>query len=355
MNLLVLNCGSSTVKYKLYSADGDSLTEHAAGNTDVEDDYDAAIGAVIAALPSRPDAVAHRVVHGGDFRRPAVIDAGVLARIERLSDLAPLHNPPALAGIRAGMALDVPQVAAFDTAFFQTLPEVAYTTAIPKELREAHRIRRYGFHGQSHRYVSLRYAEISGNPAPTIVTLHLGSGASAAAIAGGRAVDTTMGMTPLPGLLMSTREGDMDPGVCLHLLRTGMPIDDVERVIWHESGFLALAGTRNMRTLIERTDDDARLAVEIFCYRVRKAIGAYLAALGGAEAVVFTGGIGEHAPAVRRRVVEPLAFLGLVLDPAANDAGACRITAPDSPVGAFVIPTDEERMIATDALATLRA
>ena len=354
MHILVLNCGSATVKYKLFATNGDPLDEVCLGMVEVEQDHATAIDRIIKELPARPDAVAHRVVHGGErYSAPVRIDDEVLAQLKAMAALAPLHNPPALAGIEAAASLGVAQVAVFDTAFHQTMPEHAYRYALPREVVQEHGIRRYGFHGISHQVVTERYAQITGSQNPTIITLHLGNGASAAAIKDGHCVDTTMGVTPLEGLMMGTRAGDLDPGIVLRLWRRGMSRQDVERLLWHESGLLGVAGDKDMRALLARSDDDARLAVELFCYRVRKTIGAYLAALGGAEAVVFTGGIGERAAPVRARILEPLAFLGIRLDPEANRRHGPAITLAKSAVQAYVVPTNEELRIAQEAMRIL--
>jgi acetate kinase len=305
----------------------------------------------LASLPVRPDVIAHRVVHGGG-RLPelARIDARVLEILRELGPLAPLHNGPALQGVEATLGAGVPLIAALDSAFHQTLPPRAWRYALP----DFPGVRRYGFHGWSHRYVTERYAELTGLPEPTIITLHLGSGCSAAAIRQGRSVDTSMGYSPLEGLVMGTRAGDLDPGILTHLLREGYALRDLERLLNYESGLKALAGTADMRELLRRTDEAAELALELFCYRIRKTAGAYLAALEGAEAIVFTGAIGENAAEIRRRVCESMEWAGLRLDPERNRRGELRISADGSPLGAYAIPTDEERLIAREAVALLR-
>jgi acetate kinase len=298
--------------------------------------------------------VAHRVVHGGDrFLAPTLLTPEVVDRIRELSPLAPLHNPPALEGIDAARRLGVPQAAVFDTAFHRTMPPYAERYALPEALCREHGLRRYGFHGLSHQYLARRYAEITGDPRPTIVTLHLGNGASAAAIREGTCVDTSMGVTPLEGLVMGTRAGDLDPGIVIRLQRRGMGLDDVERLLWREAGLQGLAGTRDVRELLLREDPDARLAVEMFCYRARKYVGAYFAALGGAEAVVFSGGIGENSPEIRARILGKLAFLGIELDAERNARDAERISADSARVGAYVIATNEEIVVAWEALRVL--
>jgi acetate kinase len=343
--VLVLNCGSSTVKWELF----EETTSVATGKSEIAGDYPRALDAILGALPRRPDAVAHRVVHGGDrFTAPAVIDDAVEAEIRRLVPLAPLHNPPALEGIAAARRLGVPMVACFDTAFHATMPEVARRYALPASVpAEVHR---YGFHGLSHQYVSERYAELAKRPRPTLVTLHLGSGCSACAIKEGKSVDTSMGFSPLEGLVMGTRPGDLDAAVVLHLQRLGL---DVERLLQRESGLAGLAGTNDMRTLLGRRDEAARFAVELFCYRAIKYAGAYLAALGGAEAVVFTGGIGENSAPVVAKICDGLAWAGLALDRARPFAEG-RISTAASSLHAWIIKTDEELMIAREAIRLLK-
>ncbi len=351
MNILVVNCGSSMVKYELFEDAGGRVESLGQGQAEPSDGYDKAVGRIVASLARRPDAVAHRVVHGGTrFDRPTRIDAGVIEAIRALSPLAPLHNPPALAGIEACTALGVPMVACFDTSFHRTIPEVAWRYAIPRRLADEEGIRRYGFHGMSHQYVTEKYVELAGSPRPTIVTLHLGGGCSATAVKEGRSIDTSMGFTPLEGLVMGTRSGDLDPAIVTRLAARGV---DPQRVLNHESGLEGLAGESGMRELLARTDDEARLAIDLFCYRVRKYVGAYLAALQGAEAVVFTGGIGENSAEVRRRVCEGLGWAGLVLDPARNAAGPGRVSTDASTLHAWVIPTDEEKLMARETLRLL--
>jgi acetate kinase len=392
MNVLALNCGSSTIKFRLFhfdraddlralahgsierfghaasvnlaTVDGaavhgkEGIADHAAGIRRVVEWIGEAVG--------RPGAVGHRVVHGGArFIAPAIVDDKVVAAIEQLATLAPLHNTPGLAGIRAARTLlDVPMVAVFDTAFHATLPEAARTYAIPHGLADAHGIRRYGFHGLSYRAVVARYAAVSGVPseASRLVVLHLGNGASAAAIAGGRSVDTSMGLTPLEGLVMGTRSGDVDPAIVAYLSReAGVEVQTVGEWLNERSGLLGLSGrSADVRDLLsaEPHDPHARLALEVFCHRARKYIGAYLAVLGGADAVIFTGGIGEHAPEIRARICRGLDWFGLVLDGGRNDAARgseSRISGDGARVAAWVIPTDEERVIADDTVACLAA
>ncbi len=351
MYLLVINCGSATLKVKLFEAAEPGLRVVAAQTVEIAGAHRAAADQALTTLPVRPDVIAHRVVHGGG-RLPelAKIDARVLGILRELAPLAPLHNGPALQGVEATLGAGVPLIAALDSAFHQTLPPRAWRYALP----DFPGIRRYGFHGWSHRFVTERYAELTGSREPTIITLHLGSGCSAAAIRRGRSVDTSMGYSPLEGLVMGTRAGDLDPGILTHLLREGYTLLDLERLLNHESGLKALAGTADMRELLRRADEAADLAVELFCYRIRKTAGAYLAVLEGAEALVFTGAIGENAAEIRRRVCEPMQWAGLRLDPERNRRGELRISAEGSPLGAYAIPTDEEWLIARETVALLR-
>lgn len=352
MRVLVINCGSATLKYKLFEDRGSELDVLAGTGVEIHDGYRAAVTQAMANLPLPPDVIAHRVVHGGG-RLPEVIaiDQEVLRVLREVTPLAPLHNGPALEGIEATMESGVPLVAALDTAFHATLPPRAWRYAIPERAG----VRRYGFHGWSHRYVTERYAVLAGSPEPTIVSLHLGSGCSAAAIHRGRSVDTSMGYSPLEGLVMGTRAGDLDPAILTHLLHEGISLPQLQRMLNHEAGLKALAGTGDVRELLARHDEAAELAIEIFCYRVRKYVGAYLAALEGAEALVFTGGIGENAPEIRRRVCEGFGWAGLTLDLDRNSSHGPRISTDGSRLTAYVIPTDEERLIARETLALMRS
>ncbi len=351
--LLAINCGSATVKARLFQGGSEGLRAGASFREDAGGRHREAIARILAALGATPRAVVHRVVHGGTrFREAARIDEAAETEIRRLSALAPLHNAPALLGIDATRGLGVPMVAVFDTAFHATLPETASRYALPRGLPPE--IRRFGFHGLSHRSVMEQYAAATGSLAPTLVTLHLGGGCSAAALRHGRSVDTSMGMTPLEGLVMGTRSGDVDPGIVLHLLREGRDPDEVEEMLARESGLLGLAGTADMREILSRQDGAARLALDIFCMRARKCVGAYLALLEDAEAVVVTGGIGENAPEVRRRILSGLHFAGLTLDDDSNERGEGRISTDDSRLHAFVFPSDEESIMAREALAVLQ-
>ena len=311
------------------------------------------------------NAVGHRVVHGGEmFKDSALIDDRVLKGIEDCIDLAPLHNPNNIKGIRAARELfgrDVPQVAVFDTAFHHSLPEQAYLYAIPYHLYRRYRIRRYGFHGTSHRYVAFRYRALRGltREQTNIIILHLGNGCSVAAIKGGHSVDTSMGMTPLEGLVMGTRAGDVDPAVLGVIARKeDLSSSEVDTLLNTQSGLLGISGlTNDMRELHaelkEHDDRRVRLAIEIFCYRARKYIGAYLAAMAGADAIVFTGGIGENSPDVRARICSGMEWTGLHLDTEKNRDTVGRegaISTDDSKLLAYVIPTDEELLIARDTV-----
>jgi acetate kinase len=352
MRVLVINCGSATLKYKLFEESGAELEVLAGATLEIERGYREAVEHAVAALPWPPDVIAHRVVHGGGRLSDVVgIDGEVLRVLREVTPLAPLHNGPALEGIEATLGAGVPLVAALDTAFHATLPTRAWRYAIP----ELAGVRRYGFHGWSHRYVTERYAILAGSPEPTIVTLHLGSGCSAAAILRGRSVDTSMGYSPLEGLVMGTRAGDLDPAILTHILHEGMSLSQLERMLNEEAGLKALTGTADVRELLQRDDPPAKLALEIFCYRIRKYVGAYLAVLEGAEAVVLTGGIGENAPEIRRRVCEGFGWAGLTLDHERNRQNGPLISTDGSRVAAYVIPTDEERLIARETLILMRA
>jgi acetate kinase len=361
--ILVLNAGSSSLKYEVIDL---AVPEERVGGI-VErigeqgsgvPDHAAAARTVLDSLgDARPDAVGHRIVHGGTrFVEPTLIDDDVEAAVEALIDLAPLHNPSGLAGIRAARAVlpDVPHVAVFDTAFHATLPDHAATYAIDPAVAAEAGIRRYGFHGTSFAYVSRAAAQYLGRPLEEsrLIVLHLGNGASACAISGGVSIDTTMGLTPLEGLVMGTRSGDLDPGVLLHLVRLGRSVDEIDDLLNRRSGLLGMAGSNDLRDVTaaaERGEPAAQLAIEVMLHRIRKYLGAYAAELGGVDAVVFTAGIGENAGWLRARAVERLGFLGITVDAERNaGAGGPRRVSPDgSPVEVLVIPTDEELEIAT--------
>jgi acetate kinase len=389
MKILVLNCGSSTLKFQVIETDGLAETrklargivdriggtgtyrfEHFGGGA-VEiaaavRDHEAAVHLVIGWLASKPelaqiDAVGHRVVHGGDkFTTSVLIDDAVIVMLESLCEIAPLHNPGAVAGIRAAQKIlgdTAPMVAAFDTSFHHTIPQQAAAYAIPYELSLKHKIRRYGFHGLAHQYDIARYAELCGKlPAQvTAVTLHLGNGCSATAIRNGQSIDTSMGFTPLEGLVMGTRSGDIDPALISYLGRKeNVDAAEIENWLNKRSGLLGLSGLSNdMRELTAAYAQNprARLAVDVFCYRARKYLGAYLAALGGAETVIFSGGIGENSPLVREKICAGMEWCGLELDAKANDALAGAdgaISRRGSEVEIFVVHTDEEAIIARE-------
>jgi acetate kinase len=408
VNVLVLNCGSSSLKFQLIDTDLEAIERNAdvqlargtiervgsqaviqmeaAGRPPVRRaaplrDHRAALDHVLRWLvgdePGGPglgalsdiQAVGHRIVHGGEkLTRSVAIDAAVIAEIEKCIDLAPLHNPANLKGMAAAREVfgpALPQVAVFDTSFHSTMPETSYLYALPYPLYVRHRVRRYGFHGTSHRYVAYRYRQLTGKGKEDthLITLHLGNGCSACAIKGGASLDTSMGLTPLEGLVMGTRAGDLDPSV-LHFLhhKEGLSFDELDSLLNKQSGLLGLSGlTNDMRELLEeeRTHQDrrARLAIEVFCQRVKEYIGAYLARMDGADALVFTGGIGENAPEIRRRVCAGLGFLGIALDEARNALAAGReaeVSAGGSRVKVYVIPTNEELLIARDTVRCVR-
>jgi len=376
--VLVINAGSSSLKYKLLQPDSGAVRasghiERIGEDASSVPDHDAALRRAFDELAQGGIdlrtcglmAVGHRVVHGGnEFYRPTLMDDARIAALEKLSDLAPLHNPPALKGIEVARKLlpDVPQIAVFDTAFFHDMPPAAATYAIDREVAERWQIRRYGFHGTSHRYVSEQAAAFLDRPAGGLkqIVLHLGNGSSASAIAGARAIDTSMGLTPLEGLVMGTRSGDIDPSIVSYLWhRANMGVDDVEAMLNERSGVLGLSGERDFRRLremIESGDGAAQLAYSVFIHRLRKYIGAYLAVLGHTDVITFTAGIGENDPAVRRDAVAGLEELGIVLDERRNlsgSRGARQISADGSPIVVLVIPTNEELAIARDCVSLL--
>jgi acetate kinase len=309
------------------------------------------------------EAVGHRVVHGGErFTHSVRVDEQVRRELEDLIDLAPLHNPHNLRGIAAARSVvgpGVPQIAVFDTAFHHSLPETAFVYAIPYQLYRRYRVRRYGFHGVSHRYIAYRYRQLTGRTRENtkIVTLHLGNGASACAIVEGKSIDTSMGFTPLEGLVMGTRSGDLDPAIIDFVSsKEGLNLNEIDSLLNKQSGLLGISGlTPDMRELLaeeaENGDRRARLAIDIFCYRARKYIGSYLAAMNGADAVILSGGIGENSPEIRERICAGLEWMGIELDETKNKSligGEGRIDAANSRVEVWVIPTDEELLIARD-------
>lgn len=358
-DILVLNAGSSTLKYRLLP-DGDGGVVERIGEPGGDTaDHAHAVALVLERLRDKDiGAVGHRVVHGGTrFRAPVRVDDTVLDTIRELSELAPLHNPPAVAGIEAARRAlpGVPQVAVFDTAFHATLPEAAATYALDRALAARYGIRRYGFHGISVRWVVAATARLLGRPveALNLVVLHLGNGASATAVAAGRSVETSMGLTPLEGLVMGTRTGDLDPSVTFHLVRAGVDLDRVEDVYQHHSGLAGLCGDNDLRAIEQRSDPDARLALDVYCHRIRKYVGAYHAVLGRLDAVVFTAGVGEHSAVVRARSLAGLEPLGIAVDADRNaGTGGARVISPDGTrVTVCVVPTDEERAIAEEVAA----
>ena len=346
-----------------------SVSGKAAERTPVaaESPEQAAEHAIRACLPLGIDALGHRVVHGGaKFETPTRINDEVVRQIEAVSHLAPLHNGLALSGIRAGLRLlpDRPAVAVFDTAFHRTMPEVAARYAIPTELAERNDLRRFGFHGISHRYVSGLLLSMLNRPAAgtRLITCHLGNGSSLCALRDGRSVDTSMGLTPMEGLVMGTRSGDIDPGLVLHLINAlGMSATQVDELLNRRSGLLGLSGrsgdVRDLERAAAAGDQRADAALESFAYRARKYIGAYAAVLGGLDAVAFAGGIGEHSPAMRARILRGMEWLGIHLDPtrnaSASPAEPGQISSQGTPVQVWVIPTDEERQIARDVRSLL--
>ncbi len=386
--VLVLNCGSSSIKYELVEpgtgrrrargaveriGGAGASQRHTSGGLDVDQPVDASdhgqamahvLGAFEAHGPALDDsavlAVGHRVVMGGvEFSAPTVIDDTVEAVIERLSPLAPLHNPANLVGIRVARAVmpRTPHIAVFDTAFFRALPEQATTYAIDRRVAAEHGIRRYGFHGTSHRYVSGRVAALLGRDDLRQIVLHLGNGASAAAVVSRRPVATTMGLTPLEGLVMGTRSGDLDPSIVLYLQRAaGLSIDDVDTLLNRRSGLVGLTGHNDLRDVhaaADAGDASALLALDVYVRRIKHYIGAYAAVMGGLDALTFTAGVGENDAAIRARVVDGLDFLGLRIDHAINTTGGGeRVISPaGAPTSVLVVPTDEELAIARDASA----
>ncbi len=390
MKILVVNCGSSSLKYQLFEMGAaervlarglmerigtreSTITHHVNGEartlTEAIADHRTGVRRMLELLahegepPPLPDAralagVGHRLVHGGeDFSESVLVDERVIACVERCCELAPLHNPANLSGLRAMMEVlpDIPQVGVFDTAFQQTMDPVSYIYAVPYEWYEQHRVRRYGFHGTSHRYVAQQAAGLLGIERPNLITLHLGNGASATAIRAGRAIDQSMGFTPLEGLVMGTRCGDIDPAIIFHMVRQGLSLDDVRHKLEKASGLLGVSGVSNdMRDVLAaagRGNKRAELALGVYAHRVRRYIGAYLLELGRCDAIVFTGGVGENAAPMRARILAGLEASGIELDARRNEAEsreARAISRPDSRVAVWVIPTNEELMIARD-------
>lgn len=398
MKVAIINCGSSSIKYALFDMNtrdllGSGLLEkigtagsrvrhrrrndygsydeilmHEPVSNHTEGfEFVLSVAAKMRILqdPNELFGIGHRVVHGGEvYRDPVLIDRNVVADIRDLSPLAPLHNPANIEGIEIalGRLPDVPQVAVFDTSFHATIPPRAFHYALPYSLYQDHHVRRYGFHGNSHQFVVKRAAALLGKPLENLnlITLHLGNGASAAAILGGTSVDTSMGMTPLEGLVMGTRSGDLDPAIHFYLLReAGMTIDEVESMLSSQSGLKGICGTNDMREtgrLAEDGDERARLAIDMYCYRLKKYIGAYSAALGRVDALVFTGGIGENSAIIRSASCEGLSNLGIVMNEKKNDGAPGReaeIQDERSVVKILVIPTNEELEIADHTVETI--
>jgi len=391
--VLVVNCGSSSIKYSVFEAESieeiaggllerigsrSATLKHRVGSNSVVLEVEArdhrqgleqVLGILhsgeVRAVESLMEiiAVGHRVVHGGDtFFESTIIDERVLEAIKDWAELAPLHNPPNIAGIEGAQSLlpGIPQVAVFDTAFHQTMPERAYIYPIPYEFYKEHRIRRYGFHGTSHGYVAREAAKKIGRPleALKVVTCHLGNGCSITAVRNGKSVDTSMGFTPLEGLVMGTRSGDIDPSIIFHMIdKEKLTAKEIENLLNRSSGLLGISGMSNDVRDIQREADGgnarARLALEIFAYRAKKYVGAYAAAMGGLDAIVFTGGIGENDPTIRSMICADLEFLGLRLDVGLNAStsrDARAISSSDSNVKVLVIPTNEELVIAMETI-----
>jgi acetate kinase len=355
VRVFVVNCGSSSLKYALVDT---ATRTRDAGLIERVTDHAAALATALEHV-GPVERVAHRVVHGGArFTAPVLVDDAIVAELRELSVLAPLHNPLNVLGIElARRALpELPHVAVFDTAFHATLPPHAYTYAVPREWG----VRRFGFHGTSNAYVSRAAAALLGRDLAetNLIVLHLGNGASATAIAGGRSVDTSMGLTPLEGLVMGTRSGDVDPALVFHVGRTAnLGVEKIEEMLNTGSGMLALAGASDMREVHRRIaagDADAALALDVYCYRIRKYVGAYAAALGHVDAIVFTAGVGEHDATVRAGALTGLERFGIAVDPQRNAASAPVISPPGAEVAVLVVPTDEELEIASQAAGILQ-
>ncbi|HEO99059.1 MAG: acetate kinase [Campylobacterales bacterium] len=386
MKIAVINSGSSSIKFKLFyhhtlellahihlEKIGESYSvvtlKYSSGekvfNTVIRD-HEEGLEQIASLLAkehiledfSSLDAIAHRVVHGGEyFREATFITEDVIGKIEGLIPLAPLHNRANLEGIRISMqkAPKAPQIAVFDTAFHETMPKEAYMYALKHSMYDEHKIRRYGFHGSSHAYVLSEAAKLLGKEANelNVITLHLGNGSSACAILKGKSIDTSMGFTPLEGLVMGTRSGDIDPAVVLYMQRVlGLSVDEVDRILNEESGLVGICGIKDVRTILEQEDEASKLAIAMMVRRIKKYIGAYMALLGDVDAIVFTGGIGENSAVIRRKVLENIGF-GIVLEREQNIRNARSISAPQSSIALLVIPTDEELEIAKESLKLL--
>jgi acetate kinase len=393
--VLVINCGSATVKYQLLALPSESVIvkgifdgigqgqashgycwqdkseqSHDEQLTMAELSYVDCFVAIADVLSkhklAKPNAIGHRVVHGGElFSQPTLIDDSALARIELLSSLAPLHNPANVQGIKECLGLfpNIPQVAVFDTAFHQTLPEYAYRYPIPEKWYSEYHIRKYGFHGSSHHYVAQQAADYLHTPLSqlNLITLHLGSGASMAAIKHGQCIDTSMGFTPMEGLMMGSRSGDIDPAISLHLQHQyGMTTGEISDELNHHSGMMAMSGSSDMRKILNRSeqgDVNSQLALDMYCYRIKKNIGSYIAALGHVDALIFTGGVGENAAKIRWQACEQLNGLGIEIDAIRNEQftdDMVEISCTDSRVKVMVVRTNEELQIAREVNSFLK-
>lgn len=360
MTLLTVNAGSSSIRLVLYAWDGGDLRERARHHGHAAPDSAGDVLTTFLREHERPvvTAAVHRVVHGGDRGADAHrLDADLEQTIEAYAPLAPLHNPAALAWMRACREVlgDVPQYAVFDTSLYRDLPAVARTYALPRALTAAHGLRRYGFHGIAHEAMWQRWRTLAPAAGGRVISLQLGSGCSITALRDGRAVDTSMGFSPLEGLVMATRAGDVDPGLLLHLLRhEGMTAERLETLLNRESGLLGVSGiSADMRELVTNESEAARLALDLYAYRARKYIGAFMTVLGGVDAILFGGGVGEHQPSMRAAILDGLQWAGIELDPGANQAATgaeARISARDSDVEVQVIPVDEAERLARAAI-----
>lgn len=391
MKILVINCGSSSLKYKLFDMGQDSviaegrverigendgiITHQAVGKEKVSKtkpipEHSVAIAECLALLTdpqvgaiaslNEIKGIGHRILHGGEyFKQSTLVDDTALDQMEELRDLGPLHMPANILGIRSCMKLmpNTPQVAVFDTAFHSTMPQHAYMYAVPYELYQRYRIRRYGFHGTSHNYIALRVAQLMNRDVKElkIISCHLGNGASLCAIEGGKSVDTSMGFTPLEGLMMGTRSGDIDPSALEYVMeKEQVPMENIINMLNKHSGLYGIAGVGDMRDIVQGVEEQKpmhMLAFDMYEYRIRKYIGAYIAAMNGVDAIAFTAGIGENTPSLRAKICENLSFFGITIDHQVNQQrGEFELSTPASKIKVYVIPTDEEVMIARDTL-----
>jgi acetate kinase len=359
MSILVINAGSSSIKYSVYKSATLELIDHGLIE-EIRDHHDGFEVMRTQLLVHGIDitqinAIGHRVVHGGErFHEPALVDDDLLAEITALIPLAPLHNPANIEGIIAARAIapNVPNFAVFDTAFHQSMPPHAYRYPLPNDWYESYHVRRYGFHGTSHHYVALQASHLLQKPLDelNLITFHIGNGASACAIERGKSIDTSMGMTPLEGLMMGTRCGSIDPSIIAYMNhQSHISVEEIDTILNKKSGLFAIAGTNDLRSVIEaknRGDEDAILALDMFAYRLRKQLGEYMAVLRGVDAIVFTGGIGEHSPLIHEMVCEGLEHMGICLDDVKNRSNETQIHSDASSIALLVIATDEERQIA---------